>query len=148
MLTAINVLSILVLPNAHALWNLIPITQRRILKSRDAHLSRSWTHNSTWTWSWSMSSESMNTSHFLLCPTLAWGKIIIHCYVLLLNMSNRTRQAFLYSCGATRAWTGNHYSDLHSCSERTRQNQNRDITSISRRTFGKLESSPTNQVNT
>ena len=64
-------------------------------------------------------------------------------------MSNRTCQAFLYSCDATRAWTGNRYCHLHSCSACTQQSQNRGNTSVSRlgRTFGKLESSPSNQVN-
>ena len=64
-----------------------------------------------------------------------------------LNMSNRTHQASLWPHDATRAWTENPYSDLHSCSARIRQNKNRDIMSVSRRTFGKLEDSPTTQVN-
>ena len=63
-------------------------------------------------------------------------------------MSNRTHQAFLYPCDATCARTEKHYSDLNSCSARTRQNQNRGIMSVFRQAFGKLEGSPTNQVNT
>ena len=61
-------------------------------------------------------------------------------------MSIRAHQAFLCSCDATRRWTGNCYNYLHSCSACTRQNQNRGITSVSRRAFGKIEGSPTNKV--
>ena len=62
-------------------------------------------------------------------------------------MLNRTHQAFMCPCDATCPWTGNHYNDLFSSSASTRQNQNRSITSISRRTYGKLERIRTNQVN-
>lgn len=59
----------------------------------------------------------------------------------------RTHQALLCSCGSPRVWAGRHYSDLHSSPTRTRQNPNRSITSISRKTFGKFKGLPTNQVN-
>ena len=128
-------------------------------KTRDAHLSRTWTHNtstskplSIWSSSWSMSSKKI--SHFLLCPIPAWGKNLSHhsslCSLKDINfdMSNRTRQALLYPCDATGAWTRNHYSDLNSCFATTLQNQNRSITSVSWRAFGKLkiEGSSTSQV--
>ena len=76
-------------------------------------------------------------------------RIIIHRYSLgySLFFINRTHQAFLYPCDATRTWTGNHYSNFNSCSARTWQNQNRSITSVTRRSIGKLERSSTNQVN-
>ena len=128
-------------------------------KTRDAHLPRTWTHNtstskplSIWSSSWSMSSKKI--SHFLLCPIPAWGKNPSHLSSLFslkdikFDMSNRTRQAFLYPCDATGAWTGNYNCDLNSCFASTLQNQNGSITSVSRRAFGKLkiESSSTSQV--
>ena len=96
--------------------------------------------------------SSMNISHFLLCPIPPWGKNYLSFIAMpfqeySLVMSNRTYQAFLYSCDAIRPRTGNHYNNPNSSSARTRQNKNRGITSVSRRAFGTLESSSTNQVN-
>ena len=83
--------------------------------------------NSCLTWAESMSS---NTSHFLfVLPRPAWGKNY-HRYItllislkvnFLLDISNRTHQAFLCSCDTPRVWTGKHYSDFHSYPRRTRQ---------------------------
>ena len=99
---------------------------------------------------WSIPSMNQNISHFLLCPIPSWGKNYHSLRMSFwLEMSIiRTRQAFLCSCDAPRAWTGKHNSDLHSYSGRTQENQNRDITSIFRRVSGKFQGSPTNQVNT
>ena len=135
--------------NGHVIWK--TDTHHTMEDTEDAHPSLTWTHNTLAIWSWSMS--SMNISHFLLCPIPFWGKNYLFTamslwgYIYSLNMSNRTRQAFLYSCNAPRAWTGKRYSVLHSCSTRTQQSQSRDITSTFRRVFWKFESSPTNQVN-